>query len=74
MMTCEAGCKTTINTSEILLNYSNLNKTRQLDRRLRPLCCHLGGYSKHTLFSCRYIRMEITCKHDVIIFNMLIAA
>jgi len=36
------------------------------DRRLRPRCCHLpGGYFKRTSFYCRYIRTDITCKHDV---------
>ena len=34
-------------------------------RRLRPRCCHLGGYFKHMSLSCRYTRMDITCKHDV---------
>jgi len=40
--------------------------TIKLDRRLRPLCCHLWGYFKHTSFSCGYIRVDITCKLNVI--------
>jgi len=36
-----------------------------IDRRLRPRCCHLWSYTKHTSFSCRYIRKDIMCKHDV---------
>jgi len=40
-------------------------KKAVIDRRLRPLCCYLWGYFKHTSFSCRYIRMDIVCKHDV---------
>jgi len=35
------------------------------DRRLRPRCCRLWSYSKHTSFSCRYIRRDIMCKNDV---------
>ena len=47
----------------------NTNKA-VTDRRLRPRCCHLDSYFKHTSFSCRYIRRDIMCKHDVIkIFN-----
>ena len=30
-----------------------------MDRRLCPRCCHLGGYFKHTPFSCRYMRRDI---------------
>jgi len=42
-------------------NESNTNKI-VIDRTLRPLCCH-----KQTSFSCRYTRVDITCKqHDVI--------
>ena len=25
----------------------------------RPPCCHMGGYFKHTSFSCRYVRRNI---------------
>ena len=37
-----------------------------IDRRLRPRCCHLWGYFVHASFSCRCIRLDIACKHDVI--------
>ena len=36
-----------------------------IDRRLRPLCCHLGV----TLSTCHFlvtIRRNVMCKHDVI--------
>jgi len=46
----------------LVVKYRSYNKT-VTNRRLRPLCCHLWGYLKHTSFSCR---MCITCKHDVI--------
>ena len=36
------------------------------DCRLRPWCCHLWSYFKHTSFSCRHISRDIMCKHDVI--------
>ena len=42
-----------------------INRT-VIDRRLRPRCCHLWSYFKHASFSCRYTRVDITCKHDVI--------
>jgi len=35
-----------------------------IDRKLCRRCCHLGSYFKHTSFSCHYIRMDITCKHE----------
>jgi len=38
-----------------------------IDRRLRPRCCHVDDYFKHTSFSCGWIRKDIRlCKHDVI--------
>ena len=37
-----------------------------VDRRLRPRFYHLGTYFKHRSFSCRYIRRDIVCKHDII--------
>ena len=36
-----------------------------IDRRCRPLCRHLSSYFMHTPFPHRYIRREITYKHDV---------
>jgi len=30
-----------------------------------PQCCHLWSYFKRTSYSCRYIRRDIMCKHDV---------
>ena len=51
---------------------AHLNWTKQwqnktvIDRRLRLLWCHLWDYFKHTSLCCRYIRMDITCKHNVI--------
>jgi len=40
------------------------NKT-VIDRRLRPRCCRMWSYFKRTSVSCRYIRRDIMCKHDV---------
>ena len=36
-----------------------------IDRRLRPRCCHLESYFKHTSFSYHYIHRDITPAADV---------
>ena len=43
-----------------------MKKKAGVDRRLRPRCCHLWSYFKHTSFSCRCICRDIVCKRDVI--------
>jgi len=48
------------------------NKT-VIDRRLRPRCCRMWSYFKRTSVSCRYIRRDIMCKHDVMNIQWCIA-
>ena len=56
----------TVSSVCILILINSINNKAVTDHRLRSLCCHLRGYFKHTLFSCRYIRRDNMCKHDVI--------
>ena len=48
-------------------SFSHIQNTAVIDGRLRPRCCHLWSYFKHTPFSCRYVslRRNIMCKHYV---------
>jgi len=46
----ELTCQTAV------LGNKNNDDMAVIDRRLRPRCCHLESYVKHTSFSCRYIR------------------
>jgi len=62
------GCKKFKKAVEIALwkcSSNTINKA-VIDCRLFPRCCQLESYFKHTSFSCRYICMDIMCKHDVI--------
>jgi len=54
-----SSCHTVLTVADTLNNHNTtITDKAVMDRRLRPLCCHLWTYFKNTSFSCCYICMD----------------